>query len=159
MKIIVGISDMRIGTKPDDEIVTYSLGSCVGVALWDPAIKVGALLHFMLPDSSIDKDKASLKPYMFADKGVPLMFKEIYKLGAVKERLKVYVVGGAQIMDDSGMFNIGKRNQMIVQKMFWKNKVSITKEDLGGSVNRTISLNVGTGQVRLKISGKGEVML
>ena len=159
MKIIVGISDMRVGTKPDEEIVTYSLGSCIGVALWDPQVKVGALLHFMLPDSSIDKEKAVSKPYMFADKGVPRMFKEIYKHGAKKERLKVYVVGGAQVMDDSGMFNIGKRNQMIVQKMFWKNKVIVTKEDVGGSVNRTITLNVGTGQVKLKVSGRGEVML
>ena len=159
MKIIVGISDMRVGSKPDDEIVTYSLGSCIGVALWDPEVKVGALLHFMLPDSSIDKTKASTKPYMFADTGVPRMFKEIYKRGAKKERLKVYVVGGAQVMDDSGMFNIGKRNQMIVQKMFWKNKVTVLREDVGGSVNRTITLSVGTGQVKLKISGKGEVML
>ena len=159
MKIIVGISDMRVGTKPDEEIVTYSLGSCIGVALWDPEVKVGALLHFMLPDSKIDKSKATEKPYMFADTGVPRMFKEMYKLGAKKERLKVYVVGGAQVMDDSGMFNIGKRNQMIVQKMFWKNKVTVAKEDVGGSVNRTITLNVGTGQVKLKVSGKGEVML
>lgn len=159
MKIIVGISDMRIGAKPDDEIVTYSLGSCIGVALWDPEVKVGALLHFMLPDSSIDKAKGEQKPFMFADLGVPRMFKEIYKHGAKKERMKVYVVGGAQVMDNSGMFNIGKRNQMIVQKMFWKNKVAVTKEDLGGSVNRTITLNVGTGEVKLKVSGQGEVML
>jgi len=159
MKLIVGISDMKIGTKPDEELVTYSLGSCIGVALWDPVVKVGALLHYMLPDSSIDKDKAEQKPFMFADTGVPRMFKEIYKHGATKERMKVYIVGGAQVMDDSGMFNIGKRNQMIIRKMFWKNNVAVTKEDVGGSVNRTITLNVGTGQVRLKISGQGEVEL
>ncbi len=159
MKVIVGISDMRIGTEPDDELITYSLGSCIGVVLWDPAVKVGALLHYMLPDSSIDREKAIEKPYMFADQAVPRMFKEIYKHGAQKNRLKVYVVGGSQVMDDSGMFNIGKRNQMIVRKMFWKNKVSVTKEDVGGTVNRTIALNIGTGKVTLKISGKGEVTL
>lgn len=159
MKQIVGISDMKIANKPDAELVTYSLGSCIGVALWDPVVKVGALLHYMLPDSSIDKEKAELKPFMFADTGVPRMFKEIYKLGAVKERMKVYVVGGAQVMDDSGLFNIGKRNQMIIQKMFFKNNVAVTKEDVGGSVNRTITLHVGTGQVKLKTSGQGEVDL
>jgi len=159
MKVIIGISDMKIGTKPDEELVTYSLGSCIGVALWDPVAKVGALLHYMLPDSSIDKEKAEQKPYMFADTGVPRMFKEIYKHGAVKERMKVYIVGGAQVMDDSGMFNIGKRNQMIIRKMFWKNNVTVTKEDVGGSVNRTITLNIGTGNVKLKISGQGEVEL
>lgn len=159
MKVIIGISDMKIGTKPDEELVTYSLGSCIGVALWDPVAKVGALLHYMLPDSSIDKDKAEQKPFMFADTGVPRMFKEIYKHGALKERMKVYIVGGAQVMDDSGMFNIGKRNQMIIRKMFWKNNVNVTKEDVGGTVNRTITLNIGTGNVKLKISGQGEVEL
>lgn len=159
MKVIIGISDMKIGTKPDEELVTYSLGSCIGVALWDPVVKVGALLHYMLPDSSIDKEKAEQKPYMFADTGVPRMFKEVYKYGAIKERMKVYIVGGAQIMDDSGMFNIGKRNQMIIRKMFWKNNVPVTKEDVGGSVNRTITLHIGTGNVKLKISGQGEVEL
>ena len=159
MKVIVGISDMKISSKPDDELITYSLGSCIGLVLWDPQVKVGALLHFMLPDSSIDKNKAIQKPYMFADKAVPMMFKELYKFGAQKNRLKVYVIGGANVLDDSGMFNIGKRNQMIVRKMFWKNKVMVTKEDVGGSVNRTVYLQVGTGKVLLKTSGKGESIL
>ncbi len=159
MKLIVGISDMKIASKPDEELVTYSLGSCIGVALWDPMVKVGAMLHYMLPDSSIDPEKAVQRPFMFADTAVPRMFKEIYKLGAQKERMKVYVVGGAQIMDDSGLFNIGKRNQMIIHKMFWKNNVTVTKEDVGGAVNRTITLNVGSGHVKLKISGQGEVEL
>lgn len=159
MKKIVGISDMQIGKDHDDQLITYSLGSCIAVALWDPEVKVGGLLHYMLPDSSIDKVKASSKPYMFADIAIPTMFKEIYKYGAVKGRMKVYVVGGAQVMDSSGIFNIGKRNYMVLRKMFWKNKVLVTKEDVGGSVNRTISLDVGTGQVRLKVSGKGEMDL
>ena len=159
MKIIVGISDMRIGLKPEDELITYSLGSCIGVVLWDPEVRVGSLLHYMLPDSSIDKAKAASKPYMFADMAIPRMFKELYKHGAVKGRMKVYVVGGSQVMDNSGMFNIGKRNYMILRKMFWKNKVIVTKEDIGGSVNRTISLHVGTGRVHMKVSGKGEIDL
>ncbi len=159
MKIIVGISDMRIGTKPDDVLITYSLGSCIGVVLWDPTVKVGALLHYMLPDSNIDAEKAVQKPFMFADKGVPMMFKEIYKHGAKKSNMRVYVVGGSQVMDDSGMFNIGKRNQMIIRKMFLKNNVMVAKEDVGGNVNRTISLEVGTGLIKMKVSGKGEVIL
>ena len=159
MKKIVGISDMQIAVKPDDQLITYSLGSCIGVVLWDPEVKVGGLLHYMLPDSGIDKIKAQSRPFMFADTGIPRMFKEIYKHGAVKNRMKVYVVGGSQVMDSSEIFNIGKRNYMILRKMFWKNKVMVTNEDVGGSVNRTISLNVGTGQVHLKVSGKGEVDL
>ena len=159
MKKIVGISDMQICSKPDDELITYSLGSCIGVVLWDPVVKVGGLLHYMLPDSGIDKIKAQNRPFMFADTGIPRMFKEMYTHGALKSRLKVYVVGGSQVMDSSEIFNIGKRNYMILRKMFWKNKVMVTKEDVGGSVNRTISLNVGTGKVHLKVSGRGEIDL
>jgi chemotaxis protein CheD len=159
MKIIVGVADMRIGENADDELVTYSLGSCIGVVLWDTVVKVGAILHYMLPDSSIDVKKAAIKPYMFADKAVPRMFKEIYAFGAKKSQMKVYVIGGSQVMDSSGMFNIGKRNQMILRKMFWKNKVTVTKQEVGGTVNRTIRLHVGTGRVFLKTSGEGEVEL
>ncbi len=159
MKIIVGVADMQIGEKADDELVTYSLGSCIGIVLWDPVVKVGAILHYMLPDSSIDTKKAAIKPYMFADKAIPQTFKEIYAYGAKKSRMKVYVVGGSQVLDSSDMFNIGKRNQMIVRKMFWKNKVAVVRENVGGTVNRTIRLQVGTGRVFLKTSGVGEVEL
>jgi len=156
MKIVVGISDMKVSNKPGDVLVTYSLGSCIGVVLWDPVAKVGGLLHYMLPDSSLDKDKAQDKPFMFADSGIPRLFKETYKFGAEKSRLVVKVVGGSQIMDDAGVFNIGKRNYMVLRKIFWKNKIMITKEDVGGTANRTVSLDVATGVVHLKTSDSGE---
>ena len=67
----------------------------------------------------------------------------------------IKVVGGGQIMDADGIFNIGKRNYMILRKLFLKNKVMIDKEDIGGTVNRTVSIDVGTGVTTLKVSGKG----
>ncbi len=159
MKIVVGISDMKVSNNPEDVLITYSLGSCIGVAIWDPVAKVAGLLHYMLPDSSLDKDKAQLKPFMFADTGIPRLFKETYKFGAVKTRLVVKVVGGSQIMDNSGIFNIGKRNHAVVRKMFWKNNIMISKEDVGGNCNRTISVAVGSGLTTLKVSGRGEFEL
>ncbi len=156
MKIVVGISDMKVSNNPEDILITYSLGSCIGLVLWDPAVKVGGMLHYMLPDSTIDREKALEKPFMFADTGIPRLFKETYKFGAAKNRILVKVVGGSQIMDDSGIFNIGKRNYMILRKIFWKNKIMISKEDVGGAGNRTVSLDVGTGITHLKVSGKGE---
>jgi chemotaxis protein CheD len=71
--------------------------------------------------------------------------------------MKVIVVGGAQILDQKGFFNIGKRNHMAVRKIFWKNKVMIDHEDVGGTVNRTIRLDISTGDVHIKVSGKGEI--
>ena len=159
MKIIVGISDMKVSNKPDDVLITYSLGSCIGVVVWDPVAKVGGLLHYMLPDSSLDKDKAEEKPFMFADTGIPRLFKETYKFGAIKNRLIVKAVGGSQIMDNAGIFNIGKRNQAVLRKMFWKNQIMLAKEDVGGKGNRTVSLEIGTGITHLKVSGRGEFEL
>lgn len=159
MKIVVGISDMKVSDNPEDVLITYSLGSCIGVVIWDPVAKVAGLLHYMLPDSSLDKEKAQAKPFMFADTGIPRLFKETYRFGAVKTRLVVKVVGGSQIMDNSGIFNIGKRNHAILRKMFWKNNIMITKEDVGGSSNRTISIAVASGLTTLKVSGRGEFEL
>ena len=154
MNIIIGVSDMKVSNNPRDTLITYSLGSCIGVVIYDPTVKVGGLLHFMLPESELDKDKAKINPYMFADTGIPSLFKQSYKLGAVKQRMRVVVVGGAQVLDQKGFFNIGKRNYMAVRKIFWKNKVMVDYEDIGGSVNRTVKLDIGSGDVWLKVSGR-----
>jgi chemotaxis protein CheD len=159
MKIVIGISDMKVSNSPEDVLITYSLGSCIGLVIWDPVVKVGGMLHYMLPDCNLDRSRAEKNPCMFADTGIPKLFKEVYKFGAIKNRLVVKVVGGSQIMDESGMFNIGKRNYLALRKIFWKNRVLISKEDIGGVVNRTISLDVATGLTILKVSGRGEFEL
>lgn len=147
---------MKVSNRPDDIIVTYSLGSCIGLAIYDPVAKVGGLLHYMLPDSNLDKAKAANNPFMFADTGIPRLFKETYKYGAKKQRMKVVVVGGAQILDQKGLFNIGKRNHMALRKMLFKNNVMINYEEVGGNVNRTVRLFIGGGEVFIKTSGQGE---
>ncbi len=145
---------MKVSHDIDSVLITYSLGSCIGVSIYDPVAKVGGLLHYMLPDSNLDKGKAQKNPYMFADTGIPNLFKAAYKLGAVKQRMKVIVVGGAQVLDQKGFFNIGKRNHMALRKIFWKNKVMIDYEEVGGNVNRTIKLQVQDGVSWLKVSGQ-----
>ena len=112
MNIIVGVSDMKISGDAESQIVTYSLGSCIGVAVHDPVARVGGILHFMLPESGLDPAKARKNPYMFADTGIPSLFKSAYKLGAKKQRMKVIVVGGGQVLDLQGFFNIGKRKRI-----------------------------------------------
>lgn len=154
MNIIVGVSDMKVSDDAQVSLITYSLGSCIGVAIYDPVVHVGGLLHFMLPDSNLDKAKAEMNPYMFADTGIPALFKASYKLGAEKKRMRVVVVGGAQVLDQKGFFNIGKRNHMAVRKIFWKNKVMVDYEDVGGNVNRTIRIDISNGDMWLKVSGQ-----
>lgn len=154
MRIVVDIADMQVSNRPDDVLITYSLGSCIGLAIYDPSARVAAMLHYMLPSSKIDPAKARIMPFMFADVGIPKMFNEAYKLGAIKERLIVYAVGGSQIMDDNQVFNIGKRNYMILRKMFWKNGILIASEDIGGCAARNLSLTVADGRCVTKSQGK-----
>jgi len=154
VNIVVGVSDMVISNNPEATLVTYSLGSCIGVAIYDPKVKVGGMLHFMLPDSSLDPGKAQKNPYMFADTGIPLLFKGAYKLGAQKNRMQVVVVGGAQVSGGKDFFNIGKRNYLALRKMFWKNNVMVSFKSVGGSGNRTLRLDIKDGRTWLKESGK-----
>lgn len=157
MNLVVGVSDMKVSNDPESVLITYSLGSCIGIAVYDPVAGVGGLLHFMLPDSTLDPSKALKNPNMFADSGIPNLFKSAYKLGAKKQRMRVIVVGGSQVLDQKGFFNIGKRNYMAVRKMFWKNSVMIDYENVGGNVNRTVKLVLRDGTASLKISGQGVI--
>jgi chemotaxis protein CheD len=159
MNIVVGVSDMKASNDPKGTLITYSLGSCIGIAIYDPLVKAGGLLHFMLPESSLVPVKAAVKPFMFADSGIPLLFKSVYALGGEKRRMRVIMVGGGQVLDQKGFFNIGKRNEMAVRKIFHRNNVVIDYTDTGGNVNRTIRLDISTGETRLKVSGQGERIL
>ncbi len=154
MDTVVDIADLQVAKDPKVDLVTYSLGSCIGVAIWDPEVRVGGLLHYMLPQSSISPEKARLNPAMFADTGIPQLFRSAYELGAVKKRLIVKVAGGSSLLDDNGTFNIGKRNYIILRKIFWKNGILIDAEDVGGSISRTMRLEVATGRVTIKNRGK-----
>ena len=159
MKLTVGVADLKVSSQGEDVLITYSLGSCIGIVIYDPVAVVGGMLHYMLPESSLSADKAAKNPSMFADTGIPMLFKECYKLGAVKGRLIVKAFGGAQLLDPNGMFNIGKRNILVMRKLLWQNGVTMGATALGGTVNRTVSLEMKTGVVTLKTSGEGVVSL
>lgn len=153
-KVIIGIAELAVSNNTSATLTTYSLGSCLGITIYDPVVKVGGLLHIMLPDSRIDSAKAAAQPAMFVDSGVPALFRAAYKLGADKHRVQICVAGGAQIMDNSGYFNIGKRNYEALTKMLNEHGLRIHAEQVGGMVNRTMYLNLATGDVRLKVSGQ-----
>ncbi len=150
--IIVGISDLKVSNNPGDVLVTFALGSCIAVAIYDPVVKAGGLLHYMLPDSNLDLRKAQDQPGMFADTGVPLLFKSCYRLGAEKKRLIVKVAGGASILDDTNFFRIGQKNITALRKIFWKNNVMIEAEDTGSNYNRTVRLDLSNGKFLIKSS-------
>lgn len=155
MKHIVGVADMKISEHQDDQLITYALGSCLGITIYDPVAHVGGMLHVMLPLSTIDPSKAAENPSMFVDTGVPRLFLSCYKAGAQKQRLIMKVAGGASVNSntDEDHFQIGKRNFVMLRKLLWKNGVLLKAHDVGGTLSRTMMLDINTGDVSLKVKG------
>lgn len=153
-RLVVGMAELVVSNNPSVTLATYSLGSCLGVSIYDPVTRVGGLVHIMLPDSSISPDKARAQPGMFLDTGLPKLFQSAYQMRLDKHRARICVAGGAQIMDSNGFFNIGQRNYAALTELLRAHGLHITAEHAGGMVNRTMYLKLGTGEVRLKISGQ-----
>jgi len=154
MRHIVGVADMKFSKNDADEIVTFALGSCIGLALYDPRSGVGGILHYMLPLAEADPVKAQKNPYMFGDTGIPAFFQELYNLGAVKDRMRVALVGGAGTRQNSDLFQIGLRNIQIAYALFYKNKVDIHAEHVGGNIPRSLFLSMKSGQVWIESQGQ-----
>jgi chemotaxis protein CheD len=154
---VIGVADMAVSNSAEELLITYSLGSCIAVIIYDPVASVGGMLHYMLPESTLDPEKARRNPCMFADTGITHLFKSSYRMGAKKENIVVKTVGGAQTLDPNGVFNIGKRNYLAMRKIFWKNNVSVAAEHVGGEVNRTVRLLMDTGAVILKVGREAEI--
>lgn len=155
MQHVIGVADMKISVERDDVLITYALGSCLGITIYDPVACVGGMLHVMLPLSTIAPLKAKANPYMFIDTGVPRLFIECYKAGAKKERLAVKVAGGACLQNnkEEDRFQIGKRNFLMLKKLLWKNNVLLRAHDIGGNYARTMTLDISTGEVTVKMNG------
>ena len=153
MKIVIGISDAYVSNEPGDLLITHSLGSCIGIGLYDPVAKVGALLHYMLPQGSLDPKKSQTDPFRFGDVAIPKLFELAYKLGATKPNIKVVMAGGANVLKNQNVFNIGHRNITIARKLFWKNRIFVESEEVGGEIPRTLSLDMSSGCFYLQSKG------
>ncbi len=158
MQQIVNIAEFKTSRSPQDVLVTYSLGSCLGVSFFDPEAGVGALGHFMLPLSSANAAKAAEQPAMFTDSGLTAMLEELFGLGARRARLVARVAGGASMYDDKNLFEIGRRNYTVLRKMLWKNNILISGEDVGGAKPRTMSLYMNGGVTTIKVNGQETIL-
>jgi chemotaxis protein CheD len=154
-KVVVGVGGLAVSNDQNIILTTYSLGSCLGITIYDPVCRAGGLLHAMLPDSTINSAKAAERPAMFVDTGIAALLRAVFALKAVKSHMQICVAGGAQFLDKSGFFNIGHRNYDSLTKLLSQQGLSIDAEDVGGLVSRTVNLHLHTGEVRLKSSGQG----
>ena len=150
----VGIAEMKIANRPEDVLVTYSLGSCIGLALYDPQARIGGLIHCMLPLSNIDPGHARQAPCMFTDSGVPLLIQSMLDAGAKPGRLVAKVAGAAALLNNSNTFRIGERNRVVLRKLLWRHGILIAAEDTGGTAARTMSLHLDSGAAIIRSAGR-----
>ena len=150
----MGMADCRIGDAPGQVLATYALGSCIGLAVHDAKAGVGGLLHFMLPDSAIDHERGRENPWMFADTGIPMLLDRLCARGASKRRLTVRAAGGASMMDQENVFDIGRRNYLAMRKILWKAGVMVHGEAVGGIRSRTVRLEIGSGKFLIQEGGE-----
>jgi chemotaxis protein CheD len=152
-QLVIGVGDGRVSRDPDSVLVTYALGSCIAVMLHDPVAGVSGMVHYVLPESSMSAGSGETSLWKFADTGIAYLLRSALEWGADKRRLIVFAAGGAQVMNDAGAFNIGKRNCLALKKALWKLGLVAHAEDIGGTVPRTVRLEVGTGRVWLRAPG------
>jgi chemotaxis protein CheD len=157
--IKVGMADYKVGREPD-LLISYGLGSCIGIAIFDPGAKVGGLGHIMLPDST--QARSSENPAKFADTCLPLMLSDILKMGGIKSRLFAKIAGGSQMFtfaNATDIMRVGERNAEAVRQILKKLEIRIIADDTGGNYGRTVEFNLETGIYRIKTIDKGEKQL
>ena len=153
----VNFCEMKISSNSVETLVAFSIGSGIGMTAHDPVGGIGGLLNFILPDATNANGTNPVKaPYMFADTGITAFLEALFEQGAKAENLKVVVAGGAQIMDQTGVFNISQKNLEALRTTLGKYHVKIHHEAVGGTSSRTISLEIGSGASIIKTFGKGE---
>jgi chemotaxis protein CheD len=155
-KITVGIGEWYV-LKINGVLVCVGLGSCVGIALYDPIRKIGGMIHILLPMAQNNKD--NLSPTKFADTGIIFLLDEMIKVGANKLTIIAKIAGGSQMFSIKGRedkINIGARNVSVTKEVLQTQGIPILGEDTGGSFGRNMEFYIDSGLVRVKTIGRGE---
>jgi chemotaxis protein CheD len=153
----VRFSEMKISDNPAETLVAFSIGSGIGVTVYDPTCGIGGILHFMLPDSTIaDRVDPGKVPFMFADTAVPAYLEALREKGARSERMKIVIAGGAQVPGQDGIFNIGQKNYEALSSILNNHDLKIHHENIGGTSSRTLSLSISSGCSCIRAFGQRE---
>ena len=149
--VIVGISDQQIAVPPDT-LITYALGSCVGICLHDVLMKVAGLSHILLPTAFDGNSKNDV--YKYADTAIEAMIRSMEMKGCNRSRMTAKIAGGATMFATSGV-SIGDRNVEMVKKELARLRVRLVAEDTGLNYGRTVDFNPESGAMTIKSVGKG----
>ena len=157
-RLVVGIADMKM-RQYEGELITYALGSCIGLCFYDPMIKLAALLHVMLP---LNMETGRKNPLKYVDTGIRETLRQMEGKGARRGRIVVKIAGGAKMFDVPGggsLGNIGQRNIESVHLNLKKEGIRLLKEDVGGTAARTLWFDAATGIGYIRSYGKPEGIL
>ena len=148
--IIIGMGELAVSSSPKTVLACIGLGSCIAVCAYDRVVKVGGMIHIVLPQHHSENPAEYSK---FADTGVPLMLAKVIQNGGDKSRLVVKIAGGAQMTVAPGLkdtFKTGEKNMLYILAALEKVNVSLAAADVGGTLGRTVKLHIATGQVLVK---------
>lgn len=157
-KLIIGIADMKMA-RGSGTLITYALGSCIGICLYDSLTKIGALIHIMLP---LNMETNRTNPMKYADTGIRETLKKMEAMGASKMRITAKIAGGAKMFEISGggsLGNVGLRNIESVHLMLKREGIRLLKEDVGGTVARTVLFDVADGTACVRSHGRPDTIL
>ena len=154
-KLIVGIADMKMAQK-GERLITYALGSCIGICLYDPQIKLAAMVHIMLP---INMEAGRKNTFKYADTGIRETLNQMVAKGAVKGRITAKIAGGAKMFEVNGgtLGSIGQRNSESVHQVLRRENIRLLWEDVGGKVARTMEFDSATGNGVIRSYGVPEI--
>ena len=152
----VGIADMKM-LQGEGILVTYALGSCIGLCFHDPRLRLGALLHIMLP---LNMEAGRTHPLKYADTGIKETLKQMEARGAIRSRMTVKIAGGAKMFEVSGggLGNIGQRNIESVRTILKRENIRLIGEHTGGTVARTLLFDVASGQGCIRCYGQSDII-
>lgn len=155
-KLTVGIADMKL-LQGEGTLITYALGSCIGLCFHDPKLRLGALLHIMLP---LNMEAGRTHPMKYADTGIKETLKQMEAKGASRSRMTVKIAGGAKMFEVSGagLGNIGQRNIESVHTILKRENIRLVAENIGGTVARTLLFDVGSGQGCIRSYGQKDII-
>lgn len=154
--VSVGIADLKTVRAPDI-LVTFALGSCVGICLYDPNVKAAGLSHILLPSSV--QIPGNNTPMKFADTAIPVLIKEMEKLGARASQLKAKIAGGAQMFastSNASIANVGERNIQAVKQTLARLRIPIVVADVGANYGRTLYFNANDYSMTIRSPKRGE---
>ena len=156
-KLVVGIADMKMA-REEGMLITYALGSCLGICLYDPLIRLAALVHVMLP---LNMEANRRSPLKYADTGIRETLRQMEGQGAMRSRIVAKMAGGARMFDVPGsgnLGNIGQRNIESAHLVLRREVVRLLREDVGGTTARTLLFDTESGQACVRSYGKPELI-